>query len=363
MADIFVYWRRILQTNLYKESDCLGLFGVALSIILLIGLIYRHVNLIPATLLGVIVFTVYPIFLATFQQANLPRKLIPACIMSSSCTVPLSMLPGGAQLNNIIPTLYLGTTPMAAFSSGLFASIATTLFLTLYFRHVFDKSRQKNEGFIVTPEIKERISQFDKETHIQPGLSVLPLLLILLLINDFQMDLSYAVFAGTALAFCIGHKNLPHKLRTINEGMSKVGNATIITSVSVAFGGAILACPSTQRLLQWILELPIPPIISLSLAASFAGILTGNGGGGADVAMQLLAQPYMALGINPENLHRVTAIATAGFSCLPNNGMLIKVMDTCGFTAKQSYKYIFISTVIGSCIGLAVMLLLVCYRR
>ena len=62
----------------------------------------------------VIVFTVYPIFLATFQKADLPRKFIPACIMSSSCTFPLSMMPGGAQLNNMIPVQYLGTTPLAA---------------------------------------------------------------------------------------------------------------------------------------------------------------------------------------------------------------------------------------------------------
>lgn len=45
----------------------------------------------------VIVFTVYPIFLATFRKADLPGKYIPACIMSSSCTFALSLLPGGAS--------------------------------------------------------------------------------------------------------------------------------------------------------------------------------------------------------------------------------------------------------------------------
>ena len=67
----------------------------------------------------VIVFTVYPIFLATFRKADLPGKYIPACIMSSSCTFALSLLPGGAQLNNIIPVQYLGTTPAAAAGIGL----------------------------------------------------------------------------------------------------------------------------------------------------------------------------------------------------------------------------------------------------
>ena len=71
----------------------------------------------------VIVFTVYPIFLATFKKADLPRKLIPACIMAASCTFPLSMVPGGAQLNNIIPTQYIGTSPMAAPFVSVIASV------------------------------------------------------------------------------------------------------------------------------------------------------------------------------------------------------------------------------------------------
>ena len=55
----------------------------------------------------VIAFTVLPIFLHIFQQANLPRRLLPGVIFSSTCTFAAAMLPGAAQLNNIIPTQYL----------------------------------------------------------------------------------------------------------------------------------------------------------------------------------------------------------------------------------------------------------------
>lgn len=56
----------------------------------------------------------------------------------------------------------------------------------------------------------------------------------------------------------------------------------------------------------------------------------------------------------------VVAIATAGFSCLPHNGMLITVSDTCGFSAKEFYRYIFISTVLVSLAGLIVTVGLGC---
>lgn len=55
------------------------------------------------------------------------------------------------------------------------------------------------------------------------------MVLIILLINLFGMDLSYAVLAGTVLALLLGWKNLPDKLRTFNEGVAKVGPAMVTT--------------------------------------------------------------------------------------------------------------------------------------
>lgn len=308
----------------------------------------------------VIVFTVYPIFLATFQKADLPRKLIPACIMSASCTAPLSMLPGGAQLNNIIPAQYLGTGPLAAPGISLVASLVTCGFVFLYFQKAFAEARKKGEHFTMDGDIQERIQAFEKDPGLPGWVSVLPMALIIVLINGWDMDLSYAVLAGTVLAVILGWKNLPNKLRTLNEGMAKVGTASVVTAASVGFGGAVLACKGAQTILESIAALPVDPTISLSLAASFAGVLTGNGGGGCDVAINVLSQQYLSMGGHPEILHRVTAIATAGFSCLPHNGMLITVADTCGFSSKECYPYIFLSTIVASLLGLFTTVALGC---
>lgn len=302
----------------------------------------------------VIVFTVYPIFLATFRKADLPGKLIPACIMSSSCTFPLSMMPGGAQLNNIIPTQYIGTTPMAAAGVGLVCSGMAAAFLVWYFGREFAKARARGEHFEADAAMLERIGRFEQDAGIRPWMSALPLILIIALVNGAGMDLSYAVLAGAALALLIGWKNLPDKRRTVNEGVAMVGPAMVTTAASVGFGGAVLACAGAQTILKAIAALPVDPVVSLSIAASFAGAMTGNGGGGADVAMNLLSGQYLAMGVQPEIMHRAAAIATAGFSCLPHNGMMITIMDTCGYSAKQCYPYIFISTVV--CSGMALVL-------
>lgn len=53
-------------------------------------------------------------------------------------------------------------------------------------------------------------------------------------------------------------------------------------------------------------------------------------------------------------------IATAGHNCLPHSGMFITISDTCGFSAKECYRYIFISTVLVSLAGLIVTVGLGC---
>lgn len=308
----------------------------------------------------VIVFTVYPIFLATFQKADLPRKFIPACIMSSSCTFPLSMMPGGAQLNNIIPSQYIGTTPLAAPVVSIACSVFAVLFLFVYFNHQFEKARREGEHFDADDKILERISRFQADAGIKPWLSALPMILIITLINGLGVDLSYAVLAGTALAVVIGYRNLPNLRKTLNDGIGMVGTAMVTTAASVGFGGAVLSCTGAAVMLNAIAALPLNPIISLSIASGFAGGMTGNGGGGADVAMSMLSGQYLAMGVHPEIMHRVVAIATAGFSCLPHNGMQITIMDTCGYTARQCYKYIFVSTVLCSVSGLVLADILGC---
>ena len=308
----------------------------------------------------VIVFTVYPIFLATFQKADLPRKFIPACIMSSSCTFALSMMPGSAQLNNMIPIQYLETTPLAAPVVSIVCSVFAIIFLLLYFNYEFEKARRNGEHFVADDKILKRISRFQEDANIIPWFSALPMILIIILINGLGMDLSYAVLAGAALAILIGYRNLTDKLMTINEGVKLVGPAMVTTAVSVGFGGAVLSCPGAAIILNAIAVLPINPIVSLSVAAGFAGGMTGNGGGGADIAMSLLSDSYLVMGVQPEIMHRIVAIATAGFSCLPHNGMQLTIMDTCGYTAKQCYKYIFVSTVVCSICSLVLSNILGC---
>ena len=53
-------------------------------------------------------FALYPITLAVFREADMPRKLIPATIGAGIFTW-VTMLPGNPQVQNIIPSSFLPT--------------------------------------------------------------------------------------------------------------------------------------------------------------------------------------------------------------------------------------------------------------
>lgn len=69
----------------------------------------------------VVVFALYPMGLAIYREANLPRTLLPAAIAFGSFGITMICLPGSPQIQNIIPTSYYGTTATAGPLMGLLA--------------------------------------------------------------------------------------------------------------------------------------------------------------------------------------------------------------------------------------------------
>lgn len=67
----------------------------------------------------IIAFSVYPIAVALFQKADIPKKLIVATIMVCPVTVCMAMLPGSPSTQNLLPTTYFNTTAYAGARIGI----------------------------------------------------------------------------------------------------------------------------------------------------------------------------------------------------------------------------------------------------
>ncbi len=80
------------------------------------------------------------------------------------------------------------------------------------------------------------------------------------------------------------------------------------------------------------------------------------------IALEALGAKYLAVaqatGISPAAFHRVASIASGGLDSLPHNGAIITVLSICGMTHKDSYREMFVTTVLIPVIATAVCIIL-----
>ncbi|HQZ67477.1 MAG TPA: GntP family permease, partial [Planctomycetaceae bacterium] len=97
--------------------------------------------------LFVVVFAVFPLSKSLFQQANIPRRLIPAAIALGSFTFTMTAMPGTVQIQNLIPMQFFRTTPFAAPGLGLIGSMIMLVLGMLWLNRQAAKASHRGEGF------------------------------------------------------------------------------------------------------------------------------------------------------------------------------------------------------------------------
>jgi H+/gluconate symporter-like permease len=80
--------------------------------------------------------------------------------------------------------------------------------------------------------------------------------------------------------------------------------------------------------------------------------------GGLSTSLSVLAEPFLAMGVNAEILHRVGVIASVGLDSLPHSGGIVAVLQISGVSYKEGYKYMFVVTVVITLIALALSMVL-----
>ena len=70
----------------------------------------------------------------------------------------------------------------------------------------------------------------------------------------------------------------------------------------------------------------------------------GSGSGGLGIALPIIKDYFVPMGVNVEALHRVSALASLGLDSLPHNGLVVSVLNVTENNHKQSYFPIFVTT-------------------
>ena len=295
--------------------------------------------------LFVVVFTMYPLALALFREANLPRRLIPGCIAFGAFTFTMTATPGTPQIQNIIPTKYFGTDAMAAPIVGTIGALVIFAIGMYYMNRRAAEARAKEEGF--TEPSNHTKKEYDPSKLPSAGLSVLPLAIVIVLLNILKLDIILALFAGIVAGVAVFWKRLPNVLQSLNLGAQGSLVAIMNTACAVGFGAVVRGVPGFNSLVQVLQNISLGNgLIYTAIAVNVLAGATGSASGGMSIALEALSKQLLATGANPQLLHKIASMSSGGLDSLPHNGAVLTLLAHCGMTHKDSYQDIFVCTVL-----------------
>ena len=304
-------------------------------------------------------FALYPITLAVFREADMPRKLIPATIGAGIFTW-VTMLPGNPQVQNIIPSSFLPTNAMAAPVVGVVCGV-----FTLALMWESNRARKNGEGFIVDEETSKVLAKTDEmEANGKlPNvvLAILPIVCVAVVLNVLKQDISVALLSGIVLCCILFFKNITGVQKLLTDAVSSAAVTTINASAIVAIGSVVKAAPGFNQIVNGILNFSTSggnPLIIFGIATTLLCGLNASGMGGLSTTLSVLAEPFMAMGVNPAIMHRIGVIASVGLDSLPHSGGIVAVLAISGVSYKEGYKYLFVVTVVITLLALALALVL-----
>ena len=364
---------RLMEESLYVRSianfitNNLGKDKTIISVVLAGALLtYGGVSLFT------VAFVLYPIANTLFKEANIPKRLIPGTIALGAFTFTMTALPGTPEIQNVIPMRYFGTDTFSAPILGLSASLLMLISGIVWLTYRVKQAEKSNEGYG-----DYNIDNSDIESNNLPNiyLSITPILIIFIS-NLFFSKIFYKIIDGSYLdkynltldnvsgtwsviisivisilfILIINYKKINNLNSVLNSGISNSFLPLLSSSAIVGYGSVIKSLPIFITLQSIILNISSNPIISEAISVNIICGITASASGGLTITLDALAPTFInmsqSLNIPLEVMHRIASLASGGLDTLPHNGAVITTLAICGLTHKESYKDIFITSVV-----------------
>ncbi|MEI4485904.1 GntP family permease [Frigidibacter sp. MR17.14] len=356
----------------------LGPSRSAMAVVLACGILtYGGVSLF------VVAFAVYPIAAALFVAADHPKRLIPAALALGSFTFTMTAVPGTPAIQNAIPSPYFGTDGFAAPGLSVIAALIMFAGGVLWLNRRIAAAHAAGEGYGVEDQYSRagRAGEsLDTPRDLPPfWVAIAPVVLVIamnfamtrvvlpMLDTSYLADEAYgatsfdavrgiwaiiaALFAAIVLLIGLNWRRLAGDLKgTLTDGVAGSFLPIFNTASEVGYGSVIASLPAFAVIAGGVTSLwPSNPVVSEAIAVNALAGITGSASGGLSIALETLGETYaqmaQAAGISPELMHRVAALSSGGFDCLPHNGAVITLLAITGLNHRQSYGDIFMVAV------------------
>lgn len=286
----------------------------------------------------VVAFSVYPMALSLFKDANLPRRFIPAALAFGSVTFTMTSA-GSPEIQNWIPIKYLGTSPFAAWEVSLVVALFMASFGFWWMHKMIKKALANGEQF----ETREHDPIIPQRDYPHPMTGIVPLFVVLILsflLHESlqQMALIVALAGGVLCLLSLNFKHFHNMQSAVTAGTTGALIAIGNTAAVVGFGSIAKSTEAFQAAVEVMAHIPGNELIGAAVAISVIAGLTGSASGGQVIALPLLAPHYMEQGVEPEELHRIVSISSGALDSLPHNGYVVTTIRAiCHETHQRAY--------------------------
>ena len=361
----------------------MGVSGAATAIAHFIADKFGKARAIPAIVIAtalltyggvslfVVVFAMYPIGAMLLKEAGIPKRLLPAAIALGAFTFTMTAMPGSPQYINTMPTVFFGTDIYAAPVLGLIGSAIMLSFGLWWLGRRAKVAVTVGEGY--GNHENEGLHELSEDLP-STWMSFLPIVLVFiinfLLTNwIFKMPGVIEAMGGTingtwpviiALALAVVlilfsmKKYIANANKQVFDGAVGALLPIFNTASEVGYGGVIKGLAAFATVKAGIVALTIPSLFKVAISTTLLAGIVGSSSGGTAIALEVLSEDFLAMGINPQALHRVMIMAAGGLDSLPHCGAIITLLSVTRLTHKDSYGDIAMMTIVSPMLAVLV---------
>lgn len=326
-------------------AKVLGKKNIAIVIFVLAwALVYGGIDNIVACL------TICPIAIEMAKQANMPRRYVFAAFLGGACCFVMAM-PGSPIIHNLMPTWFLGTSLTAASILGMAIVILNVLFEALYIHHLGKKFRKKGQGFDLPPDEDKALDAAIEENLPSPICGIVCLLIVIvssiLLGGILEFDSTMVVCAALVVAiavnliWCHSCCQVP-VYKILEEGTIDGIMGCVLCAAVLGWVGVVQSTDAFSVYANWTNNMGSSiGYVGIFLSIQLMAIITGNSPGTLNVFLTNFSQNYIAMGLNPQVIHRLSSASCIGFDAMPHNPGTITYLRTFKHTYREAYVDVF----------------------
>lgn len=326
---------------------------LAIVTIYVIGTVLAYSGMNPVVLM----FILFPIAMDLFEKANMPRAMGPGVVLGALATAACSM-PGTTSDQNVLAVQMLGTSPIAAAIPG-FIGGGVVLALNMIMMNIISKREiAKGNTFTPSPKMPTRPVDFKTPHWI---ISIIPIAVTLITYNALGWDILVAMMLNIILSLILF---FPYygKFAGLKELIKPVGEQTTMLVLQVgllgAIGGVVAASPAFPVISDGLLAMNCPALFKVVICVAVLTGASGSGPAGLSATLPYMSETFTSMGVSMSALHRVSVFASQTLDTLPTNPGYIIATGIADIEIKDSYKYVFITTVLNTTITAIVVALL-----